>query len=50
MDGVSSWDFNIIVFLNLQCKIVGAEIWQTMHIGGSWVPSLQIFMLRCTWQ
>jgi len=25
---------------------VGQECWSTVHHGGSWVPSLQIFMLR----
>jgi len=36
----------IYTFFNLQSKIVGREIRQTLHNGGSWVPSPQIFMLR----
>ena len=52
------WDCNIVIFFYLQCKIVRWESQQTLHNGGSWVPSLQIFMprslladrLRGTWR
>jgi len=47
MNSVLYWDFNIIIFL-FTVQNCGPRIRQTVHIGGSWVPSLQIFMLRCT--
>jgi len=42
MNGVLCWDCNTIIFY-LQCKIVGPEIRQTVHNGGSWFPEVQIF-------
>jgi len=44
INGALCWDCNIIIYL--QCKIVGWENRLTVHHGGSWVPSPQIFVPR----